>query len=110
MIQKHERNTLGCAKNERLKKARGASFNDMRTPKLTIQERQIEKELLEGTYEPVSDSEFKSIADAINKRKKDAVLNIRINKQDLDNIKKKAKKLGVRYQTLISEVIRKVAM
>ena len=82
----------------------------MRTPKLTIQERQIEKELLEGTYKPVSDSEFKSIADAINKRKKDTVLNIRINKQDLDNIKKKAKRLGVRYQTFISEVIHKVAM
>ena len=82
----------------------------MRTPKLTIQERQIEKELLEGTYEPVSDSEFKSIADAINKREKDTVLNIRINKQDLDNIKKKAKRLGVRYQTFISEVIHKVAM
>jgi len=82
----------------------------MRTPKLTIQERQIEKELLAGTYEPVSDSEFKSIADAICKRKKDAVLNIRVNRQDLDNIKKKAKKLGVRYQTFISEVIHKVAM
>ncbi len=82
----------------------------MRAPKLTIQERQIEKELLEGIYEPVSDSEFKSIADAINKRKKDTVLNIRINKQDLDNIKKKAKRLGVRYQTFISEVIHKVAM
>lgn len=82
----------------------------MRTPKLTIQEKQIEKELLEGTYKPVSDSEFKSIADAINKRKKDTVLNIRINKQDLDNIKKKAKRLGVRYQTFISEVIHKVAM
>ncbi|MBF8277023.1 MAG: large-conductance mechanosensitive channel [Candidatus Brocadiaceae bacterium] len=82
----------------------------MKTPKLTMQERQIEKELLEGTYESVSDSEFKSIADAINKRKKDTVLNIRINKQDLDNIKKKAKRLGVRYQTFISEVIHKVAM
>jgi len=82
----------------------------MKTPKLTMQERQIEKELLEGTYESVSDSAFKSIADAINKRKKDTVLNIRINKQDLDNIKKKAKRLGVRYQTFISEVIHKVAM
>lgn len=82
----------------------------MKTPKLTIHEKQIEKELLEGAYEPVSDSEFKSIADAINKRKKDTVLNIRINKQDLDNIKKKAKKLGVRYQTFIAEVIHKIAM
>ncbi len=82
----------------------------MRTPKLTIQEKQIEKELLEGTYKPVSKSELKAIADAINIRKKNAVLNIRINKQDLDNIKKKAKRLGVHYQTFISEVIHKIAM
>ena len=82
----------------------------MRTPKLTIQEKHIEKELLEGTYKPVSNSEFKAIADSINIRKKNAVLNIRINKQDLDNIKKKAKRLGVHYQTFISEVIHKVAM
>ena len=82
----------------------------MRTFKLTTQEKQIEKELLEGTYKRVSKSEFKTIADAINKRKKDAVLNIRVNKQDLDNIKKKAKRLGVRYQTFISEVIHRIAM
>ena len=82
----------------------------MRTPKLTIQEKKIEKELLEGIYEPVSNSEFNAIADAINKRKKDAVLNIRVNKQDLDSIKKKAKRLGVRYQTFLSEVLHKVAL
>ena len=82
----------------------------MITHKLTIQEKQIEKELLKGTYKPVPNSEFKAIADVINRRKKNAVLNIRINKQDLDNIKKKAKRLGVHYQTLISGVIHKVAM
>ncbi len=38
------------------------------------------------------DGELKSIADAINKREKDVVLNIRINKQDLDNIKEGGKK------------------
>ena len=82
----------------------------MKSLKLTNQEKQIEKDLLDGIYKPVSDSEFNSIADAINKRKKDAVLNIRVNKQDLENIKKKAKKLGVRYQTLLSEIIHKVAL
>ncbi len=82
----------------------------MKTARLTTEEKQIEKTLLEGTYKPVSDVEFQAIADAIISRKKDAVLNIRINKQDLDSIKKKAKKLGVRYQTLIAEVIHKVAM
>ena len=82
----------------------------MKTARLTAEEKQIEKTLLEGTYKPVSNVEFQAIADAIISRKKDAVLNIRINKQDLDSIKKKAKKLGVRYQTLLAEVIHKVAM
>ena len=82
----------------------------MKSIKLTDQERKIEMDLLDGKYQSVSDSEFKVIADAINKRKKDAVLNIRINKQDLENIKKKAKKLGVRYQTFLAEIIHKVAL
>lgn len=82
----------------------------MKTARLTAEEKQIEKTLLEGTYKPVSDVEFQAIADAIINRKKDTVLNIRINKQDLDSIKKKAKKLGVRYQTLLAEIIHKVAM
>ena len=82
----------------------------MKSIKLTDQERKIEMDLLDCKYQSVSDSEFKVIADAINKRKKDAVLNIRINKQDLENIKKKAKKLGVRYQTFLAEIIHKVAL
>ncbi len=82
----------------------------MRELKLTNQEKRIENDLLDGTYKSVSDIEFNSIANSINKRKKDAVLNIRINKQDLENIKKKAEKLGVRYQTFLSEIIHKVAM
>ena len=62
----------------------------MKMARLTAEEKRIEKTLLEGTYKPVSDVEFQAIADAIMNRKKDAVLNIRINKQDLDSIKKKA--------------------
>lgn len=82
----------------------------MKTPKLTYQEKEIEKALLEGKYIPVSDSEFIAIAEAINRRKKDAVLNVRINQKDLEDIKKKAKRLGIRYQTFIAEVLHKVAM
>ena len=81
----------------------------MKSIKLTDQEKKIEMDLLDGKYKSISDSEFKNIADAINRRKKDAVLNIRINKQDLDNIKKKARKLGIRYQTFLSEIIHNVA-
>ena len=82
----------------------------MRVPKLTYQEKEIEKALLEGKYTPVSDNEFMAIAEALNRRKKNAVLNVRINRKDLEDIKKKAKRLGIRYQTFIAEVLHKVAM
>ena len=42
----------------------------MRELKLTNNEKQIEKNLLDGTYKSVSDIEFNSIANSINKRKK----------------------------------------
>ena len=53
---------------------------------------------------------IEAIAKALNRRKKDAVLNVRINRKDLEDIKKKAKKLGIRYQTFIAEILHKVAM
>ena len=81
----------------------------MRRIKLTRQERAIEKALLNGEYTDVPKKEMDAIVEAIAARKKDAVLNIRINSQDLQNIKRKAKKLGVKYQTFISEVLHKVA-
>ena len=82
----------------------------MRTPKLTYHEKEIEKALLEGKYTSVSDNEFTAIAEAINRRKKNAVLNIRVNRKDLEDIKKKAKRIGIRYQTFIAEVLHKIAM
>ncbi|MGD2278667.1 MAG: CopG family antitoxin [Candidatus Omnitrophota bacterium] len=81
----------------------------MRKAKLTKQEKAVEKALLEGKYIDVSKKEFDSIAKAVSLRRKDAVLNIRINSKDLQNIKRKAKKLGIKYQTFISEVLHKLA-
>jgi predicted DNA binding CopG/RHH family protein len=81
----------------------------MRRIKLTKQEKAIEDALVRGDYVPVSKKEMDSIIEAIEARKKDSVLNIRINSQDLQNIKRKAKKLGVKYQTFISEVLHKIA-
>jgi len=81
----------------------------MRKANLTRQEKAIEESLLEGEYLNVSKSEFTAIADAVASRKKDAVLNIRVNSHDLANIKQKADQLGVRYQTFISEVIHRLA-
>lgn len=82
----------------------------MRKIKLSSQEKEIEKDLLAGIYTPVKNDEFQSIAEAIAHRKKDAVLNIRINSKDLENIRQKSKKLGIKYQTFISEVLHKVAL
>jgi len=81
----------------------------MRQIKLSRQEREIENALVKGEYFDVDKSEFNEIAQAISARKKDAVLNIRVNSGDLKSIKQKAKRLGIRYQTLISEFLHRFA-
>jgi predicted DNA binding CopG/RHH family protein len=81
----------------------------MRRVKLTQSERAIEHALLRGDYQDLGHAEFEDIAQAIARRRKDAVISIRVNSQDLRQIKGKAKQLGVRYQTLISDVLHRVA-
>ena len=79
----------------------------MRRIKLTRQEQAIEDSLDE--YVNVSKEKFDEIAKALAARKKDTVLNIRINSQDLKDIKQKAHGMGIKYQTLISEILHRVA-
>ena len=81
----------------------------MRRIKLTREEKAIEGALLRGEYVDVNKEKFQEIARAIAARKKDAVLNIRVNRGDLESIKLRAKKLGVKYQTFISEILHRVA-
>ena len=81
----------------------------MKRMNLTRQERQIEEALVQGEYVNVSKTEFDHIASAIAARKKDAVLNLRINSGDLESLKRKAQRLGVKYQTFISEILHRVA-
>lgn len=81
----------------------------MRKINLTRQEKVIEDSLLRGEYVRISKSEFADIAEAIAARRKNAVLNIRVNSRDLASIKQKAQKLGIKYQTLVSEIIHRVA-
>lgn len=81
----------------------------MKKKKLTKSEQDIEKALIRGEYKSVSKAELNDIAAAIEKRKKDAVLNIRINSEDLESIREKAKRLGVPYQTLVSEILHRFA-
>ena len=81
----------------------------MRKKRLSKKEHAIEKALIRGKYKSVSKVELSDIADAIERRKKDAVLNIRINRNDLESIREKAKELGVPYQTLVSEILHRFA-
>jgi len=81
----------------------------MRKVKLTQNEKEIEKALLQGEYIDIDTTEFKNIANAIASRKKDSVLNIRVNSEDLKLIKKKAQQFGIKYQTFISKLLHRVA-
>lgn len=72
---------------------------------LSWSESAIERAVRRGEYRPASRDEFNRIAEAIARRKKDAVLNIRVNSQDLESIKEKAKRMGIPYQTFVSELI-----
>lgn len=81
----------------------------MRRIKLTKQEKEIENALLQGEYIDIGKNEFKQIAEAIASRKKDSVLNIRINSEDLKLLKKKSQRFGIRYQTFISELLHRIA-
>lgn len=81
----------------------------MRKPRLTRHERIIEDDLVKGEYRDVDSLEFSEIAESVSARRKDAVLHIRINSGDLNNIKDKAQRLGIKYQTFISEVLHRLS-
>ena len=81
----------------------------MRRIKLTREERAIEDALIRGEYVPVPREEFREIVQALAHRRKDAVLNIRVNSEDLKSIKEKARRNGVKYQTFIAELLHRVA-
>ncbi len=81
----------------------------MKRVRLSRQEKAVENALLAGDYRNVEKGEFAEIAQMIVRRRKDAVLNIRINRQDLDGLKQKAQKLGVKHPTFISELLHRVA-
>lgn len=81
----------------------------MRKIRLTRQERAIENALLDREYVDAPKREFDLIAQAVASRRKDAVLNIRVNSSDLANIKAKARRFGIKYQTFLSELIHRIA-
>ena len=81
----------------------------MRRMKLTREERATEDALLRGEYVRVSKKEFHEVAQMLARRRKDAVLNIRVNSEDLKSIKQKARRHGVKYQTIIAELLHRFA-
>ena len=80
-----------------------------RLPKLTKEEKSIENELLLENFIDVKKNEFEEIAESVKARQKDKVLNIRINNGDLETLKAKAAKFGIKYQSFISELLHQVA-
>ena len=81
----------------------------MRRVKLSRGEHAIEHALVRGEYVDVDKSEFEAIASAVAHRRKDTVLNIRVNSEDLRAIKEKARHHGIKYQTFISELLHRIA-
>ncbi len=77
--------------------------------KLTDDEKKLEELLISGEFVDIGQKDFEDIAKSIKARQKDSVLNIRINSEDLKIIKQKSSKLGVKYQSFISELLHKVA-
>jgi len=80
----------------------------MRKIKLTREEQWIEDHMEE--FVPASKEMFDLVKRSLEARKKNAVLNLRINAGDLINLKAKAKKMGLKYQTFIAEVLHNVAL
>ena len=81
----------------------------MKKRTLTKEEKEIEKALLSGEYKPIKGKELANIENTLKSRKKDITMTIRVNSEDIDKIKGKAKKLGIKYQSYISEIIHQVA-
>ncbi len=80
---------------------------DLKKIKLNKEEQWIEDHIEE--FVPAPREEFERLKKIIESRRKNAVLNIRINQGDLNNLKDKAKRIGVKYQTFIAEILHKVA-
>ena len=80
----------------------------MKKIKLTEKEKRIERDLLAGKYRKVAGKLLAEVSKALANRKKDYVMTIRVSSADIKKIKQKAQRLGVRYQTLISEILHQI--
>jgi len=81
----------------------------MKKIRLTKEEKKIEDALLRGEYTKISSKKLEEIAQSLVTRKKDLTMTIRVNSEDIKKIKGKAAKVGIKYQTFISNVLHKIA-
>jgi predicted DNA binding CopG/RHH family protein len=81
----------------------------MKKLRLSKEEKEIENALLSGEFKPFKGKELEKIENALRARKKDVSMTIRVNSEDIEKIKNKANKLGIKYQSYISEIIHQVA-
>jgi len=75
--------------------------------KLTKEEQWYEDHAKE--FVPITGPEYDFIVASLERKKKEMVLNMRVNGDDLKAIKQKAHKAGIKYQTLISEILHRFA-
>ncbi len=73
--------------------------------KLDDFEKNIEKDI--SKFKKVSSRKLKKIEDIIEKTNEKKNISLRLNSQDLEQIKLKAEREGIPYQTLISSVLHK---
>ena len=81
----------------------------MKKQYLDAEEKEIMEAIENDEFVPVTGVELRRVADAIAARKKDMTLTIRVNRNDINRIKKMAQKRKIPYQSYISEVIHRVA-
>ena len=81
----------------------------MKKQHLDAEEKKIMEAIENDEFVPVTGVELRRVADAIAARKKDMTLTIRVNRNDINRIKKMAQKRKIPYQSYISEVIHRIA-
>ena len=77
----------------------------MKKPELDNYEKEIEKDILK--YKRASSSKIAKIEKIIQKANEKKNISLRLNSQDLDQLKSRAEKEGIPYQTLISSILHK---
>ena len=81
----------------------------MKKQYLDAEEKEVMEAIEKDEFIPVTGAQLKRVADAIAARKKDMTLTIRVNRKDINRIKKMAQERKIPYQSYISEVIHRIA-